>query len=61
MFLYSNKKKLTELTCLSDEIREKINRANLQIKRLSSPFMDTSQVVTQQTTDLPYSDSVSEQ
>ena len=44
MFLRLDKKKLTELPCSSDEIRENIKRANLQTKTwMSSPFIDVSQ------------------
>ena len=43
MFLRSDKKKITDLPCSSNELRENIKRANLQTKTwLSSPFVDVS-------------------
>ena len=41
LFLHSKNKKLTELPCCSDEIRENIKRAELQTQTwLDSPFLD---------------------
>ena len=41
LFLHSKNKKLTELPCCSDEIRENIKRADLQTQTwLDSPFVD---------------------
>ena len=41
LFLHSKNKKLTELPCCSDEIRENVKRADLQTQTwLDSPFVD---------------------